>query len=269
MWPYNPRLQCVGMAEPELLPLSVVIIAQDERRNIVDCLRSVAFASERVVVDGGSKDETVQLCEQEGARVVNRKFDGFIPQREASIAAASQDWVLCLDADERVSEALEAEIRALFTEGTPDAFGYELPRLAFHLGRWIRGGGWYPDAKMRLFDRRKAQNVGAEPHDRIVVEGAVRRLKADLLHYPYRDLQHHLQKMDRYTDTAAQSMFERGRRFASLRLCIMPPLSFLRSYLLRLGMRDGFAGMRLACLDARYEFLRYSKLRRLQKQGRA
>ncbi|MGB0952087.1 MAG: glycosyltransferase family 2 protein [Planctomycetota bacterium] len=253
------------MSGPELLPLSVVIIAQDERRNIVDCLRSAAFVSERVVIDGGSKDETVQLCEEEGARVVYRKFDGFIPQREASIAAATQDWVLCLDADERVSPALEQEIRALFANGTPDCDGYELPRLAFHLGRWIRGGGWYPDAKMRLFDRSKARNVGAEPHDRIVVDGAVRRLKGDLLHYPYRDLEHHLKKMDRYTETAARSMFARGRRLATLRMWIMPPLGFLRSYLLRLGMRDGLVGLRLASLDARYEFLRYSKLRKLQK----
>lgn len=253
------------MAGSELLPLSVVIIAQDERRNIVDCLQSAAFVSERVVIDGGSQDETVELCEQEGARVVYRKFDGFIPQREASIAAATQDWVLCLDADERVSPALEAEIRALFENGEPDCQGYYLPRLAFHLGRWIRGGGWYPDAKMRLFDRRKARNVGAEPHDRIEVEGKVRRLKGDLLHYPYRDLAHHLKKMDRYTETAARSMFARGRRFAFLRMLLMPPLGFLRSYLLRLGLRDGLVGLRLASLDARYEFLRYSKLWKLQR----
>jgi glycosyltransferase involved in cell wall biosynthesis len=255
------------MAESASLPLSVVIIAQDERLNIVDCLRSAAFASERVVVDGGSQDETVRLCEQEGARVVHRRVDGFIKQREASIAAASEDWVLCLDADERVSPALEQEIRSLFADGSPDCDGYFLPRLAFHLGRWIRGGGWYPDAKMRLFRRAVARNVGAEPHDRIEVDGPTRRLKADLLHYPYRDLAHHLEKMNRYTDTAARSMFERGRGFAALRMLVMPPLSFLRAYLLRLGIRDGWAGIRLACLDARYEFLRYRKLWRLRRGG--
>ncbi|MHC4837161.1 MAG: glycosyltransferase family 2 protein [Planctomycetota bacterium] len=263
------------MAESGNIPLSVVVIAQDEREHIADCLASAPFAAELLVLDGGSKDETVALAEAAGARVETRAFDGWISQKNAALDLATHDWVLSLDADERVSPELAAEIVALFTGAdggidvdAPALAGYDMPRRAHHLGKWIRGGGWYPDRKLRLFRRSQGRWGGRDPHDKLMLEGEAGRLRGDLLHYPYRDLAHHLAKMDRYTDTAAARLHEDGRRGASWRRFVQPPLGFLKSFLLKAGFRDGAVGWRLAMLHARYEWLRYSKLHALQRGAR-
>jgi glycosyltransferase involved in cell wall biosynthesis len=260
------------MVEHGNIPLSVVIIAQNESAHIQECLESAAFAAEKIVLDGGSEDDTVALAESCGARVETQPFAGWIAQKNAALALASHDWVLSLDADERVSPELAVEIQALFTaedgnigENAPDFAGYDMPRRAFHLGKWIRGGGWYPDRKLRLFRRSKGQWGGRDPHDKLMLEGRPGRLQHDLLHYPYRDLAHHLQKMDRYTDTAAARLYEDGRPGASWRRFVQPPLGFLKAYLLQGGFRDGAVGFRLARLHARYEWLRYSKLHALER----
>ena len=263
------------MTGQEPLPLSVVIIAQDERDHIVECLQSAAFAADRIVLDGGSKDETVSMAEGCGARVEMRPFRGWIEQKNAALEFARFDWVLSLDADERVSPALASEIRALFTladgtisESAPGDASYRVPRLSFYLGKWIRGGGWYPDRKLRLFRRSRGHWGGRDPHDKVQIEGPVVDLAGDLLHYPYRDLQHHLEKMDRYTTTAAERLHEDGRRGAWWRRWLMPPLAVLRSYLLRSGFRDGWVGVKMALLEGRYEWLRYSKLYALERAAR-
>ncbi len=260
------------MAASPCLPLSVVIIAQNESDHILACLESAPFAAEWVVLDGGSTDNTVALAEEFGARVEHRPFAGWIEQKNAALALCKHDWVLSLDADERVSPALAQEIFQLFTtaEGeisadAPSCSGYRMPRLSYHLGRWIRGGGWYPDRKLRLFRRSLGFWGGRDPHDKVQLQGAVGELRGDLLHYPYRDLAHHRTKMDRYTQTAAERLFEDGRRGAWWRRWLMPPLAFLRAFFLRGGFRDGWVGLRLACLEVRYEWLRYSKLYALER----
>lgn len=256
------------MATADPLPISLVVIAQDEEARLEDCLRSAAFCADRFVLDGGSRDGTVALAQRLGARTGHRPFDGFVTQRRAAVAEARHDWVLCLDADERVSDALAGEIRALFAHGAPALAGYDFPRLAHHLGRWIRHGGWYPDRKLRLCDRRRARFAGREPHDRIEVDGEVGHLRGDLLHHPYRDLAQHLARMERYTTIAAERLHAEGRgRGATVQWLLRPPLAFLRAYLWRAGLLDGAAGFRLALLEARYHRLRFGKLRRLRRAG--
>ncbi|HEX9795310.1 MAG TPA: glycosyltransferase family 2 protein [Planctomycetota bacterium] len=256
------------MGGSDKLPISVVVIAQNEAAHVGDCLVSAGFAAELLVLDGGSDDQTVAIALRAGARVEQRAFDGWISQKNAALEMARQDWVLSLDADERVSPGLAAEIRGLFSGSGPDADGYEIPRRAFHLGRWIRGGGWYPDRKLRLIRRGKGCWTGRDPHDRLTVAGRVRRLQQDLLHYPYADLAAHVARMDRYTTAAAQAAFEAGRGAALLRMVVTPPLRFLKAYLVRGGFRDGRAGLVLAVLAAEYERMRYAKLWDLQRRAR-
>ena len=188
---------------PGILPVTVFVIAQDEEAHIADCLASAAFAAERVVLDGGSRDRTRELAAAAGARVEQRPFDGMNAQKNAALDLCRQPWVLNLDADERVGEELRRELEALFAAGEPPCAGYTMPRRAFHLGRWIRGGGWYPDRKLRLFRRTAGRFAGRDPHDKVVVDGPVGRLGGDLLHYAYRDLAHHVAKLDGYTTAAA------------------------------------------------------------------
>lgn len=256
------------MSGSQRLPISLVIIAQNEAAHIADCLSSADFCAERLVLDGGSRDDTVALARAAGARVETRPFDGMISQKNAALQLASGEWILNLDADERVSPELRAEILALFAAGPPPLDGYDMPRLSFHLQRWIRGGGWYPDRKLRLFRKSRGRHVGRDPHDRVAVEGQVGRLRGNLLHYAYRDLRHHLEKMDRYTTVAAERLHEEGRGWAVPQLLLRPPLTFLRDYVFLAGFRDGRAGLILAALSARYQWLRFLKLHRLRRAAR-
>lgn len=246
-------------------PITAFVIAQDEERHIAECLASAGFAAELVVLDGGSRDRTVELARAAGARVAHRPFDGMNAQKSAALALCTQPWVLNLDADERVGPELRAEIQALFAAGEPPCAGYTMPRRAFHLGRWIRGGGWYPDRKLRLFRRAAGRFAGRDPHDRVEVDGPVGELRGDLLHFAYRDLAHHEAKMHTYTTAAARSAHAAGRGLALPRMLLAPPLRFVKAYLLRGGFRDGRAGLVLAWMAARYEWHRYRKLRRLRR----
>jgi len=258
-------IKYASMTAPSKIPLSVVIIAQDEEDHIVACLESAACAAELVVVDGGSTDRTVELAREMGAVVVERPFDGFIEQKNAAIDAARFNWILSLDADERLSPELIVAVTALFQNGAePPLPGYFMPLLSFHLGRWIHHGGWYPDRKLRLIDRRRGRWGGRKVHEKIVLDGEAGLLEGDIHHYPYRDMQHHLTKMDTYTTMAAEILLEEGRSLPLVRLMVQPPLQFLKSYVLRRGFLDGRAGFILALLHARYEFLRMRKLVQLK-----
>jgi len=251
------------------IPVSLVVIAQDEEEMLGDCLASVPFVAEKVVLDGGSRDRTVEIAQRHGALVHERPFDGWISQKNAALALATQPWVLSLDADERVSPELAEELQALFGSGDPSCDGYTLPRRAWHLGRWIRGGGWYPDRKLRLIRRGSGRWGGRDPHDKLRVRGPVGHLRGDLLHFPYRDLAHHRAKMEGYTSAAARSALAAGRRYPRLRMLFAPPLRFVKAYLLRAGFRDGGAGLVLAWMAARYEWLRWRKLSALLREDRS
>jgi glycosyltransferase involved in cell wall biosynthesis len=243
--------------------LSVTVITRNESANIAKALESVAWADEIVVVDSESTDDTVAQAQRFTSRVVVRPWPGYAAQKNFAASLAAHDWILSLDADERVPPALAAEIRTTLA-ADPRHAGYRIPRVAHHLGRWIRTTDWYPDDQLRLYDRRAAQWTGAYVHESVAARGTVGRLQNELYHYPYRDVADHLETIDRYTTLAAREMHEAGRRSGPLQIAGHPPFAFLRNYLLRGGFRDGVPGLIISTLNAYYVFLKFSKLWQLQ-----
>jgi hypothetical protein len=239
--------------------LSVTIITRDEAANLAAALESVAWADEIVVVDSESTDATVEVARRYTRRVVVRRWPGYVAQKNYAAAEAAHDWILSLDADERVSPELADEIRALIA-GEPEAAGYRVPRVTFHLGRWIRSTDWYPDYQLRLYDRRRARWTGRHVHESVAADGPVRTLRHELRHYAYRNLSHHLQTMDRYTTLAARQMWEDGRQAGWADIALHPPLAFLRNYVLKAGIRDGVPGLIISILNATYVALKFAKL---------
>jgi hypothetical protein len=188
-----------------------------------------------------------------------RPWHGYGDQKNFAAGLARHDWILSIDADERVTPELAANIQR--TIGwNPTSRGYKLSRVTFHLGRWIRSTDWYPDYQLRLYDRRRARWSGRYVHESVRADGPVIDLRGELLHYAYRDLAHHLQTMDRYTTLAARQMFEEGRRAGWLDLALHPPAAFVRNYVLRGGFRDGVPGLIVSAMNARYVGLKFAKL---------
>jgi glycosyltransferase involved in cell wall biosynthesis len=246
--------------------LSVCIITRNEEYNIEACLRSASFADEWIVVDSHSEDRTREIAESLGARVCRRDWTGFADQKRFAIAQASHEWVLLLDADERVSPELRTAIlAAIAAPGAVD--GYTMPRLNHYMGRAIRHGGWYPDRKLRLFRKHAAHIEDVDVHERVRVTGTVHALNGNLLHYSYRSLSHHLGTIDRYTTLAAQQKHGRGQRATLIDLTLRPWGKFVRMYILRAGFLDGLPGFVIALMGGYYVFLKYAKLRELQLVG--
>ncbi|MEZ5395987.1 MAG: glycosyltransferase family 2 protein [Bryobacterales bacterium] len=213
-----------------------------------------------VVLDSGSSDRTLELARQAGARVEHRDWTGYADQKNAAAALASHDWILSLDADEEVTPELAASIGRLREEG-PTADGYAFPRRARYLGRWIRHSGWYPDAKVRLYDRRKARWRGDYVHESVTVEGTTERLEGDLLHYTCDTFSQHILTVDRYTTLAALQMQAAGRRPGLLRLLTAPVWTSFRTYVLQRGFLDGYQGFLIAAMAGFYVFAKYAKAR--------
>ena len=245
--------------------LTATIITLNESANITAALESVRWADEIVVVDAQSSDDTVEIARRFTDRVVVREWPGYIAQKNYAASIASHDWILSLDADERVTPALALEIKALMGSDPPCA-GYRVPRVSHYLGRWIRSTDWYPDYQLRLYDRRCARWTGRYVHESVSAEGQVDRLRADLQHYPYRDVSHHLATIDRYSSLAARQMFEDGRHAGALQLSFHPVAAFLRNYLVHGGVREGAAGLIVSMLNSYYVFLKFVKLWEITKK---
>jgi glycosyltransferase involved in cell wall biosynthesis len=239
--------------------LTVTVITRNESANIAAALESVRWADEIIVVDSESVDDTVNIARQYTPHVIVRPWPGYIAQKNFAAAQASNDWILSLDADERVSPALAGEIRQLLAAPSATS-GYRIPRVTFHLGKWIRSTDWYPDYQLRLYDRRRAQWAGRYVHESVRAEGSVGRLRGELQHYAYRDIAHHLQTMDRYTTLAARQMFEDGRRANWVDVMVTPRLTFFRNYILRGGFRDGTPGLIISVMNGYYVGLKFAKL---------
>ena len=244
--------------------LSVVVITLDEASNIDDALASVTWADEIVVVDCGSSDETVALAQRHTDRVSHRDWTGYGDQKNHATGLATHDWVLSLDADERVSPELATEIATLLGQD-PAHRGYRLPRTTQYLGQWIRTTTWYPDHQLRLYDRRVASWSSDPVHESVRVDGSVGRLRRELRHHAYRDLSSHVATIDRYTTLAARQLLDRHRRAGPLDLLVRPPMTFFQNYLLRRGCLQGVPGLVVSLMNTYYVLLKYAKLWELKR----
>lgn len=251
-----------------MTPVSAVLITQDEEDRLPAALESVGFCDEILVVDSGSTDRTREVAGSAGARVIlNGPWPGFVAQRNFAVGAARHDWILALDADERITPDLGKEIQAARAAGFVHA-GYRMPRVAFYLGRWIRGTDWYPDLQLRLFDRRRGRWEGALVHESVRVEGSVGRFRSELEHYSYRDIGHHMRSIDGYTTLWARQAFEAGRRAGLLEAFAASLWAFFRNYLLKGGVLLGGAGLTVSTLNAYYTYAKLAKLQELTQGHR-
>ena len=244
--------------------LSVTIITRNEEAQIAAAIAAVGWADEILVVDSHSTDRTVALAQAAGARVIVRDWPGYVAQKNFAAAEAAHDWILSIDADERVTPELASNIRAALEHPTHAA--YACPRLTWYLGRWIKGTDWYPDYQTRLYDRRRARWTGKYVHEAVAVDGTRGRLRGHLQHFAYRDIGEHLDTIDRYTALAARQMFESGRRTHVLQLVLHPPLAFLRNYIAKGGLFLGAVGFVVSALNTYYVFLKFARLWELQQR---
>lgn len=252
------------------MKITATIITLNEAEHIRAACESVSWADEVLVVDSGSTDNTREIARECGARVIEKEWPGFAAQKQFAAEQATHDWVFSLDADERVSDELHAAIEdLLFTNEEKLADGYRMSRRAFYMGRWIRGGGWYPDRQLRLYKKSMGRWEGAYIHEsvKMVPEARVETLAGDILHYPGSDAaEHHRMIGERYAPLAARQMFEQGRRTSPLAIACMGMASFVRSFILKGGFRDGLVGFSIAKFASHHAFLKYLMLWELQNR---
>jgi glycosyltransferase involved in cell wall biosynthesis len=247
-------------------PLTVIIPTLNEADQIADCIRGVTWANEIIVADAGSHDATAERARAAGATVLTGAWPTIAAQRNAAIAAARNEWVLALDADERVGAELARAITAVVADGPGGArhAAYAARRRNVYLGRTIRFGGWGSDWVVRLF-KRGQRFVERRVHEHLERQSDLGRLPGYLEHVPYRDLAHHLEKLDRYATWAARDLADRGRRARLTDLVLRPPVRFFRMYVLQLGILDGWHGAVLCVMAAMSVFLKYARLWELQR----
>ena len=248
--------------------LTVTVITHNEAPHLGAALESVSWADEIIVIDSHSTDDTVTTARRYTSNVEIRDWAGYGTQKNYAQHRASHDWILSIDADERVTPELTREIQSLLREG-PRAQGYRISRVSYYLGKWIRSTDWYPDYHVRLYDRRTARWSEHRVHESIECRGRVDTLRGELLHYPYRDISEHLTKIDRYTTLVAEQWAAEGRRTSALSALVYPRLAFLRNFVLRRGFRDGHTGLLVSMLNSYYVFLKYAKLYEMSRAGRA
>ncbi|MBQ27465.1 MAG: glycosyl transferase family 2 [Nitrospiraceae bacterium] len=243
------------------MTISVVVIAKNEARNITDCLESVQWVDERILVDGESSDQTVEIARgmNPGVRVFTRPWPGFGPQKNFGIAQASSDWVLILDADERVTLALQHEIQNLLCYPGLGTVAYRIPRRNFLWGHWVRYGGMYPDYQIRLFKKETALYNDVFIHENLLVKGSIGTLRNPLDHYTERCIGDHLKKMDEYTTLAARRKLETFSSVSWYHLLFNPLLTLCKVSFLKQGVRDGVVGFINSLFSAMYTFLKYAK----------
>jgi len=247
--------------------ISAVIITYNEEKNILAALESVSWADEIIVVDSNSTDGTREIAESQGAKVIVRDWPGFSEQKQFGVDAATNDWILSLDADERISSELRAEIESLKVSG-PTENGYRIPRLSSYMGRKIRHSGWYPDRQLRLFDRRKGHWNGRWIHESVEMEvtAKVADLNSDIFHFSVDSVtQHHQMIGERYAPLGARQMYESGRATSRFQVIMAGPIAFLRSYVLKLGFLDGFPGFCIARFAAYHAYLKHLLLLEMQR----
>lgn len=250
-----------------MVQLSVVIITFNEERNLARCLESIkGIADEIVIVDSFSTDATASISERFGARFIQHPFAGYIEQKNYALSQAKNDFILSLDADEALSPELIANILQVKSAWEADA--YEMNRLTNYCGHWIRHGAWYPDRKVRLFNRKSGQWGGMNPHDRFipVSPDKVKHIKGDILHYSYYAIQEHIAQGNKFSEIGAKAAFEKGKSATLFTLLWRPSFRFFRDFILLGGFLDGYYGYLIARITAQATFLKYAKLRELGRK---
>lgn len=256
--------------KPTREAISVCITAGNEEKNIRRCLESVTWADEIVVVDSFSTDRTPEICREFTDLVYEHKWLGYIGQKNLIKDLAAGPWIMFVDADEEVSEELREEILREFANGSAEKYaGFEFPRIVHYLGRWIRHGDWYPDIKLRLFRRELGTCGGKEPHDQILVDGPVKRLRGHMHHFTYTGILDQIATINRFTSITAETKFKDGRQSHITDLLFRPFFRFIRCYFLRGGFLDGLPGLIIAASTSYGVFAKYAKLWELHKQPRA
>jgi len=248
--------------------ISVIIITQNEAHNIRDCLKTVAWADEIIVIDAESTDGTRELCREFTHRIFVRAWSGFADQKQFALDHASQSWVLSIDADERISDELAQEIKSI-TTSSPECDGYRIPRLSTFLGKPIYHGGWYPGYQVRLFRRDKCSLSTSRVHEGFIVQGSVGALKNHMMHYTHATLEESLARLNRYSSLEALDRFERlcGKKIHWWELLAHPFAEFCRKFIAKSGWRDGMHGFLMATVSAMVKLSLYAKIWEMQKDG--
>jgi glycosyltransferase involved in cell wall biosynthesis len=244
-------------------PISATLITHNEEANIEEALQSLAWADEIVVVDSDSTDATVAICHRYTDRIFNRAWTGFVDQKNHAVAQARHDWILSLDADERIGPELNREIAHLRRTGFQRP-GYRIPRVAFFMGRWIRHGDWYPDYQLRLFNRGRGRWRGGRVHESVQVDGSPGILRGEIQHFTYRCLSDYLRRLEIYSTLAAQDYRQKGRTASLPKILGNPLVTFVKGYLLKRGFLDGTPGLMVAIMGAISVYFKYAKLYELQ-----
>jgi glycosyltransferase involved in cell wall biosynthesis len=247
--------------------LSVLVLTLNEERNIAACLDSVRWADEIIVVDSGSTDRTVELARAYTDKVYQIEWKGYGATRNLALGRTSGDWILWLDADERVTPELAAEVRDILGRAELPESGFQIARRAYFLGRWIRHCGWYPGRVTRLFRRERGRFTESSVHERLILDGAVADTRNDLIHLTDPNLSHYFAKFNRYTSLAAHDLRSEGRRFRLRDLLVRPLFAFVKMYVLKRGFLDGMQGFILCVLSSAYVFTKYAKLWELERRG--
>jgi glycosyltransferase involved in cell wall biosynthesis len=247
-------------------PVTACIVSFNEEANIRRCLESVAWCQEIVVVDSFSTDRTVEIAREYTENVIQREWPGFRAQKEYARQQGTCEWSLMLDCDEEISRELQTEIfQALETADGID--GFEMPRMVYYLGRWIKHGDWYPDRKLRLYRKNRGEIVGIDPHDYVDVQGETNRLSQPINHYTYDDLAHHMNTINRFSTISAEEKFKRGKRAGTADLLFRPLWKFIRGYFVKRGFLDGRQGLIIAQLTSFEVWLKYLKLKQLSSHA--
>lgn len=239
--------------------LSVIVITKNESRNIEDCLRSVSFSNDIIVVDAESRDDTVVKAKKYSEKVYIKKWLGFAAAKQFGLQQTANDWVLWLDADERVLPELAEELKRI-AETNPQEAAFTVARRAYFLGKWIKHSGWYPGRVARLFHKQRASFNDAAVHEGLDIRGSIGALQHDLLHYTDPNIYHYFSKFNRYTSLASEELEKKGKNFKITDIVVRPWWQFVKMYIVRLGFLDGVQGLLLALFSSAYVFTKYAKL---------